>query len=369
MPRHRQPARLYFTGDERQWVIRDGSTQKRTGCGLEQRGEAEAALASYLSDKQIERRQGRADPWELTVGEVLALCAERIGSTLASPQTLACSIQALAPFWGNLTCDDVKGSTCRLYERERSKPRLSETMTRTGKTISHVMTAGASTVRRELGVLQAALNYAHSEGLLIHPIVVTLPEVGKVRERWLNRTEAAKLVRNAEPHVRRFILLSLYTGRRASAILELPWSRVDLDKGTISFRADGEHETNKRRGRIRIPRQLWGHLGRWKLYRGDNVVTYRGRPVRSIKTGIRRAAERAELEGVTPHVLKHTAITWTIANGLSVEDAAEYFNTSPYTIREHYWHHSPYHLGRALEVIEQRRNCSNNCAMQGGNFG
>lgn len=155
----------------------------------------------------------------------------------------------------------------------------------------------------------------------------------------------------------------------ASAILELPWSQLDLDKGTICFRADGEHETNKRRGRIRIPRQLWGHLRRWKLYRGDNVVTYRGRPVRSIKTGIRRAAERAELEGVTPHALKHTAITWAIANGLSVGDAAEYFNTSPYTIREHYWHHSPYHLGRALAVIEQRRNCANNCAMQGGNFG
>lgn len=226
--------------------------------------------------------------------------------------------------------------------------------TKTGKTISRLRTASASTARRELGVLQAALNHAHSEGLLIHPIAVTLPEAGEVRDRWLTRSEAARLVWNAEPHVRRFILLSLYTGRRATAILELSWARVDLDKGTIRFRADGEQETNKRRGSIRIPRQLWGHLQRWKCYRGANVVTYRGKSVESVKTGIRRAAERAGLEGVTPHVLKHTAITWAVMKGLGVEDAAEYFNTSPETIRKHYWHHSPHHQERALEIIERR---------------
>lgn len=354
MPRHKQPARLYFRHDERQWVIRDGSTQKRTGYGIEQRGEAEAALAEYLASKQIERRHGPAHPGELTVGEVLALYAEDRGRLLASPQTLACSIQALAPFWADLTCDAVKGSTCRRYERERAKPRKIETTSKTGKAISRVVTAGASTVRRELGVLQAALNYAHQEDILIHPITVSLPDAGEPRDRWLTRQEAAKLLRHAEPHVRRFILLSLYTGRRASAILELTWTRIDLDQGTVRFREEGQAETNKRRGRIRLPRQLRGHLSRWGRHRGTHVVMYRGKPVQNIKTGIRRAAERAGLEDVSPHVLKHTAITWAVSAGLGVEDAAEYFNTSPETIRKHYWHHSPRHQQRALEVIERR---------------
>lgn len=85
-----------------------------------------------------------------------------------------------------------------------------------------------------------------------------------------------------------------------------------------------------------------------------HVVTFRGAAVASIKTGIRRSAERAGIEGVTPHVLKHTAITWAIRDGLGVEDAAEYFDTSPETIRKHYWHHSPHHQERALEIIERR---------------
>jgi integrase len=271
------------------------------------------------------------------------------GKVLAAPATLAYSISALAPFWGDLTCDAVKGSTCRLYGRERAQPRPG----RDGRE----RTAGAATARRELGVLQAALNHAHREGLLIHPIKVTLPKAGEPRERWLTRAEAAKLLRAAAPHVRRFILISLYTGRRASAVLDLTWTRVDLEAGVIRFRAEGAAETNKRRGRVRIPRQLAAHLRRWHGRRGTetHVVSFRGERIDATKAGIRRAAERAGLEGVTPHVLKHTAITWVVMDGSSVEDAAEFFDTSPDTIRKHYWHHSPHHQARVLEIMERRR--------------
>jgi integrase len=62
----------------------------------------------------------------------------------------------------------------------------------------------------------------------------------------------------------------------------------------------------------------------------------------------------AGLEGVTPHVLKHTAISWAIMAGLGVVDAAEFFDTSPQTLRKAYWHHSPYHQERALAVVERR---------------
>ncbi|MFV0514992.1 MAG: integrase, partial [Jhaorihella sp.] len=94
-------------------------------------------------------------------------------------------------------------------------------------------------------------------------MTVTLPEAGDIRDRWLTRDEVAQLLRHAEPHIRRFIILSIYTGRRAATILDLIWTRVDLDSGKIRFRADGQAETNKRRGRIRMPRQLKAHLRRW----------------------------------------------------------------------------------------------------------
>lgn len=80
----------------------------------------------------------------------------------------------------------------------------------------------------------------------------------------------------------------------------------------------------------------------------------RGKRLACIKRGIQLAAARAGLDGVTPHVLKHTAITWAVMAGASVEDAAEYFDTSAGTIRKYYWHHSPNHQERAVNVIEGR---------------
>ena len=344
MPRKRKPARLYFRTDEKQWVIRDGNVQKRTGYSEGQYREAEDALAIYLAAKTVPQRAGPAHPGELIVGEVLARYADDYGPGMDAPATLAYSISALAPFWADLTCDAIKESTCRRYQAHRAR--------------------APGTVRRELGVLQAAINYAHREGILVHPIKVKLPEAGAIRDRWLTRDELARLLRAAAPHVRRFILLSYYTGRRASAILELTWARVDLESGVIRFREDGQRETNKRRGRITMPRPIRSHLARWRSGLNDlpnnaaahqtHVVMFRGHTVASIKKGIARAAERAGLEGVTPHVLKHTAITHAIMNGLGIEDAAEYFDTSPATIREHYWHHSPHQQAAAVQVIERR---------------
>jgi hypothetical protein len=53
------------------------------------------------------------------------------------------------------------------------------------------------TVRRELGVLRAAINYAYKSGRITHPVTVELPERPEPRDRWLTRIEAAQLIRAA----------------------------------------------------------------------------------------------------------------------------------------------------------------------------
>lgn len=103
MPRKRKPARLYWRSDEQQWVIRDGTTQKRTGFGESEYHEAETALRNYLDTKALPQRSGPAETTELTVGEVLARYADDKGPELSSPATLGYSIMALAPFWGDRT--------------------------------------------------------------------------------------------------------------------------------------------------------------------------------------------------------------------------------------------------------------------------
>ena len=95
------------------------------------------------------------------------------------------------------------------------------------------------TMRRELGVLRAAINHAHNEGRLTRPVPVHLPERPEGKDRWLTKQEAAALLRAAlsEPKVRLhlplFIVIGLSTGARKEAILSLRWPQVDPDAGLI----------------------------------------------------------------------------------------------------------------------------------------
>lgn len=85
-----------------------------------------------------------------------------------------------------------------------------------------------------------------------------------------------------------------------------------------------------------------------------NVVHYKGQRIREIKKGIAGAAERAGLEGVTPHVLKHTAITWAFVTGMSLDDAVDYFATSRHTIEKVYRAYHPDFQSRAVEAMERK---------------
>jgi hypothetical protein len=84
----------------------------------------------------------------------------------------------------------------------------------------------------------------------------------KVEGRWKreNRTTIAN-----RRHLRRFILIGLYTGTRHSAITALLWHEspknawVDLEGGMIYRRGKQERDTaNKRRPVVKLPRRLTG---------------------------------------------------------------------------------------------------------------
>lgn len=338
MPRKRKPARLWQrkTGE---WIILDGGRQFGAGGHRGERGRvlAEAALARHIAGR-LPDRTGPAQPNEITVGEVLALYAREVGPGLAGRETLAYAVKALAPFWASLTADAVKGSVCRAYARQSGR--------------------APSTDRRHLGVLQAALNYAAAEGRLVSAPRVTLPEPGPSRDRWLTRPEAARLLRAAAPHLRRFILISLATGTRASAVLALRWQPsiasgwVDLEAGVMHRRGAGEAETKKRRGSVAIPRQLLAHLRRWSRSGGSHVVAWRGKPLEEIDTAFAAAARRARLQDINPHDLKRTAVTWAFQRGMTREDAADWFDTSARTLERVYRAHSPEHQSRARAIME-----------------
>lgn len=85
------------------------------------------------------------------------------------------------------------------------------------------------------------------------------------------------------------------------------------------------------------------------------VIHFNGRPIASVKRAFREACADAGLEGVTPHTLRHTAITWAMQAGVPIHEAAGYFGVSRETMERVYIHHHPDHMKAVREAMERKR--------------
>ena len=118
----------------------------------------------------------------------------------------------------------------------------------------------AGTARRELGVLQAAINHAHKRGRITRSVIVELPPCPPSRTKWLTRKEAAKLLwasrkdRKARLYMPLFIVIGIYTGRRREAILSLRWPQIDFKATASISRLMGA--LSLRNGAVKFPSRL-----------------------------------------------------------------------------------------------------------------
>jgi integrase len=355
------------------WYIcwREGGQKRErsTGASHERRSEAESALHSFLASR-IEPWRGTRNPDQVAVADVLAIYAEQHAPTTSDPQRIAYAIDALVAWWGDQRLSAVTANTCRAYARERG--------------------ASFGTVRRELGVLHAAIRYGWREGKVTHEVPVTLPPKPPARDLWLTRREAALLLRGARMekasgHLPYFILFGLYTGHRKRAILELQWQpntlagHVDFVRGIIDFQGR-RATTRKRRARIHIPRRLKIFLPYLRRRTRQYVLEWKGQRLanlkRSFATACRNAAWLAiaagkkyrrghperdalaasarKLRQTTPHTLRHTATTWLVSKGLPFADVGGWVGMSVEMVERIYGHHSPEQHAR-VRAVEGRR--------------
>jgi integrase len=99
---------------------------------------------------------------------------------------------------------------------------------------------------------------------------------------------------------------------------------VNLENRVIDFRTPEEIVTRKRKVPVRMGQRLYEALRAAKnRATTDHVIEYGGESVAAIKTGFRAACQRAGLARVTPHALRHTAVSWMIQAGVSTRDAAD----------------------------------------------
>lgn len=304
----------------------DGSA-RRVSCRTSINSEARRFLASFLAGR------GNVPPPNLpTIGAILTGYETDRKAHVGPTIKYACA--ALRGVLGDLPPDLLTRERVRNYAKERRRKRpLSD-----------------GTIIRELVTLRAAFRWAIGERWISQEPLVEVPAAPPPRDRWLTRPEAQRLADAAvAPHVRTFIMLGLYTGARAGALLELTWDQIDFEAGRIAL---GRGRGNKRRAVVPIVAELRSELAD-ALERavGRYVVSPSEKRLASIKTGFNAAAGRAKLEGVTPHTLRHTAASWMVQRGVPIEQVASFLGNSAAMVEKVYGHQHPDHLRQAADAL------------------
>lgn len=226
-----------------------------------------------------------------------------------------------------------------------------------------------STIGKELRLLRAAMNHVHeTHGLACEPKFKIKVSDGLPRNEYLTRSEVQKMLDLCEDdsreHIELFLLISVATGARKEAVLSLKWNQVHigafspdpnerLKSDSNSWLDFGVGSGNKRRPRIPISSnfRLWSHLTMPKKH-PEFVITYKGQPISDIKGGFANVLKEAKIDKkVTPHDMKHTAITLMLQRGIDPETVSRWTNTTLETIFRVYSHHIPDHheaLGDAV---------------------
>lgn len=350
MPRKSQGPRLWLREQAgvKTWYIKDGSRKRiSTGCAEDDHAGAEKRLAQYISEKHqaaaFEGVTAESNPSRLGVLDVLSVYAQEHAPTTSRPAEIAYHIEALSTYWQGKFISEVRGETCRAYVKRRSTQ---------------------SMARRELETLRAAINYFHKEYSLEAIPAVTLPEKEPPRERWLTRPEAARLLwaahRTGNEHVKRLILIGIYTGTRSGSIMRLQWlpnttgGWVDIDKAVMHRKAREQRTTKKRQPPAAIPDRLLPHLKRWHAKDAGQgyVITWKGRPIQKMRRSWSAVREAADLDAqVIPHVLRHTCATWLMQKGVDLWQAAGFLGMTKEQLEETYGHHHPDYQAEAKSAF------------------
>jgi integrase len=342
------------TGPELRWLASRGSyyiiwfdhgARRSRATGTTDRREAEAALANFIIASHQDNSKGPREPDQISVAEALATYIELRAPLTVAPDRIAHAVEALLPFWQKYTIAQITPTLCIKYQKARG--------------------LAPGTVRRELGVLTAAMKFLVADGQLTRAIPVALPPKPDHKDRWLTVNEAARLLNatrhsggRARHYLPLFILIALYTGARKEAITSLRWSQVDLERKLMDFSIPGRVKTKKARPTLPIPNRLMFFLrAAWKRRSSDDgpVLHLDGKPLLRIDKGFRLAVARAGLKNVTPHTLRHTRGTWLAQEGLDLWKIAGWLGQDFATTQKIYTHHHPGHMDDALKAVDQRR--------------
>lgn len=198
-----------------------------------------------------------------------------------------------------------------------------------------------SSVNRELACLKKMFNKAKDWGYMqSNPAekVGFFSEKEFIKERILSEDEECLLLASSPVHLKRIIFTALNTGMRRAELLTLRWEDVDLEKRLIRL-------AHTKSGKIRVipigPDLLLLLMdlrkkanGSWHVF----VNARTGTSYRDIKRAFQTACEKARVESLRFHDLRHTFASRLVERGVDIVTVKELLGHSTIRMTERYTH-------------------------------
>jgi integrase len=199
------------------------------------------------------------------------------------------------------------------------------------------------------------LRWAEKQGLIAKAPHIERPAAPRPREQHLTRDQVRALIQACDlPHLKLFVHLAYATAGRAGALLRLTWDRCDFERGKIDLEDPAIDHPHKGRAIVPMTDALRGALT--EARRGaltEFVIEWAGKPVASVKRGIKAAGLRAKIGKATPHMLRHSAAVRMAEDGVPMEEIAQYLgHTNVNVTRRIYARFSADYLRNAARALE-----------------
>ncbi|AWN51598.1 site-specific integrase [Methylobacterium sp. 17Sr1-1] len=315
------------------WAAYEGG-KRISRQGLKSRDAASAAAEFARVVAELTR------PVDPTVKELWeAYVTHKAGRRIA--KNMAASGRIVLPFFGHMKPEDITIKVCRAYIAKRA-----------------ALGRKNGSIRTEMNQLRTALLWAEKARLITKAPAMEMPPASTPKERHLTRPEFDALLSAAStPHLVLYLHLAIATAGRNAAILELTWDRVNFERNLIYLGV--KDALRPRKGRATVPMTDTVRAALFAAKEGartDHVIEWAGEPVKSVRTALGKAAARAKIAGLSPHVLRHSAAVWMAEDGASMSEIATYLGHSDDKITQRvYAKLSPTHLRRASQALEVGR--------------
>jgi integrase len=298
----------------------DDAGPHRISLGTDDRPTAEALARDIWSRRELASVENVGD----IMTAWLAATKDERGHKRASE-----AWRAAEPFWRRVRPNLIDKAMCQAYARQRGR--------------------AANTIRNEIAAIRSGLKWAN-----VKTEPLWMPPMPESSVEHLSKRDFRKFKEGCKaPHVKLFAALAVATGGRSTALRELRWQNVDLERRLIDLNPKGQQQVaNKGRATVPINDQLFALLVEAKAgAETAYVIEYQGGPIGSIRKGFEAASERTGVH-CTPHMLRHSAAVWMAEARTPMEEIAAYLGhkNTAITVRVYARFHGDY-LKRAAKAL------------------